>query len=136
MVAWVLIGLVLLLALVSWADARNRASLPTRSWNIWIGPKPQEGEAQARYTLRRALAATATLVFLIIPLFFISAPPDEGASFTGNESMLGMAVFVVFAPLAAMAFITVVATLFSSLVSVVFRRHHVFDSNVGEFVRR
>ena len=136
MVSWVLIGLVVLLAVVSWADARNRASLPKRSWNLWIGPKPKEGEAQARYTLRRALTALVTLVVLIIPLFFASPPPDEGTSFSGNESMLGMTIFMVFAPLVAMTIIALVATLFSSLVSAVFRRNHVFDSAAGEFVRR
>ena len=136
MIAWIVLGLVVLLLVVSWADARNRSSLPKRSWNLWIGPKPKEGEGQAHYTLRRAFAASVTLVVLVIPLFFISAPADEGASFTGDESMLGMAVFVVFVPLAAMAFITLAATLFSSLVSVIFRRHHVFDSTAGEFIRR
>lgn len=136
MIAWVVVGLVLLLALVSWADARNRANLPKRSWNLWIGPKPQEGEGQARYTLRRALAAAITLVALVIPLFFASPPPDEGTSFSGNESMLGMAMFMVFGPLAAMSFIAVFATLFSALMSALFRRHHVFDSAAGRFVRR
>ena len=136
MVLWVLIGLVLLLAVVSWADARNRASLPKRSWNLWIGPKPRENEPLARYTLRRAFAALVALVVLVIPLMFLPRLPDEGASFTGNESMLGMTLFAVLAPLAAMAFITVVATLFSSLITALFRRHHIFDSATGEFVRR
>ena len=137
MTVWVvLIGLVLLLAVVSWADARNRSSLPKRSWNLWIGPRPRANETQARYTLRRALAALVALVVLFIPLLFLPKLPDEGANFTGNESMLGMAMFVVLAPLAAMAFITVVATLFSSLVTAIFRRRHVFDSATGEFVRR
>lgn len=136
MVLWVLIGLILLLAVVSWADARNRASLPKRSWNIWFGPKPQNGEGYARYTLRRAFAAMVTLVAVSIPLFFASAPPDEGSSFSGNESIVGMSMFMVFGPLAAMAFITLVATLFSALVSALFRRNHVFDSAAGQFVRR
>ena len=128
--------MVLLLAFLTWADARNRASLPKRSWNIWFGPKPREGEGQARYTLRRSLAAAITLVVLVIPLLFASAPPNEGPNFSGNESVLGMTLFMVFAPLAAMAFIALMATLFSSLVSALFRREHVFDSASGEFVRR
>lgn len=136
MTVWVLIGLVLLLAVVGWADARNRASLPKRSWNIWFGPKPQEGESRARFTLRRALTVAITLAVLVIPLMFASPPPDEGTSFSGNESMLGMAIFMVFAPLAAMTILALIATLFSALISGLFRRNHVFDSDTGEFVRR
>ena len=136
MVAWVLVGLVLLLAVVSWADARNRSNLPKRSWNIWIGPKPQDGEGYARFTLRRALASLVTLAVLVLPLFFVSAPPGERANFTGNESVLGLAVVIVFAPLAAMTFLTLMALLFSALVYAIFRRRKVFDSAMGDFVRR
>lgn len=136
MVAWVILGLILLLAVVSWADARNKSSLPKRSWNLWIGPKPQDGEGYARFTLRRALASLLTLAFLVLPLFFASAPPDEGTNFSGNESMLGMAILIIFGPLAAMTFLTLMATLFSALVYGLFRRRHVFDGDSGEFVRR
>ena len=136
MVSWVIIGLILLLAVVSWADARNRSSLPKRSWNVWIGPKPQEGEGYARFTLRRALATLMTLAVLVIPMFFASPPPDEGTSFSGNESMLGMAIFIIFGPLAVMTFLSLMAMLFSALVYALFRRRQVFDSDTGEFVRR
>ena len=47
MAIWVVIGLVLLLALLSWADARDKVNLPKRSWNIWVGPKPRDGESEA-----------------------------------------------------------------------------------------
>ena len=117
-------------------DSRDRTNLPTRSWNIWFGPKPRDGESRARYTLRRALATSVALVVVVIPLMFASAPPDEGTSFSGDESVVGMAVFMVFGPLAAMAFFTLAALLFSALVSAVFRRRHVFDSAAGEFLRR
>ena len=116
-------------------EGRDRSARPTRSWNIWFGPKPREGEQRFRYTLRRALAALAVLVVVAIPLLFASPPPDEGTSFSGDESIMEMAVFMVFAPLTAMALVTLFALLFSSLVSVVFRRSHVFRNAAGEFVR-
>ena len=133
---WILIAVILLFALLARADSRDRTNLPTRRWNIWFGPRPQDGESRVRYTLRRALAALVALVVVVVPLLFASAPPDEGTSFSGDESVVGMAVFMVFAPLTAMAFITLAALLFSALVSVVFRRRHRFDSAAGEFLRR
>ncbi len=133
---WIVFGVVLLLVFLARADSRDRSNRPTRSWNIWIGPKPREGESRARYTVRRALAATVALVCLAAPLLFVSPPPDEGTSFSGDESVVEMAVFMIFAPLTAMAFVTLVVLLFSSLVSVVFRRRHVFHGAAGEFRRR
>ena len=133
---WIVFGVVLLLVFLARADSRDRSIRPTRSWNIWIGPKPREGESRARYTVRRALAATVALVFLAVPLLFVSPPPDEGTSFSGDESVVEMAVFMIFAPLTAMAFVALVVLLFSSLVSAVFRRRQVFHGAAGEFVRR
>jgi hypothetical protein len=131
---WVLITVLALISLY-YADARDASNRPTRSWNIWFGPKPREGESRARYTLRRALATLVAFITVVIPLMFVSAPPDEGTSFSGNESIIGMAVFMIFAPLTVMAFVSFVGLLFSSLVSVIFRRHQVFHVESGEFLR-
>ena len=133
---WIIAGILLFFWVLARADSRNRSNLPTRRWNIWFGPKPKEGEGRARYTLRRALAAAATLVAVSLPLFVVSAPPDEGTSFSGHESTVGFAVFLVCAPLAAMAFFTLFALLFSALVSAFFREDHVFDVDSGDFMRR
>lgn len=133
---WITFVVVLLLVVMARADSRDRSNRPMRSWNIWFGLNPKEGESRARYTLRRALAALVTVVVLSIPLLFVSAAPDEGARFSGNESVVEMAVFMIFAPLTAMAFGTLVALLFSSVASAVFRRRHVFNGAAGEFVRR
>ena len=133
---WIVLGLVLLLWVVMRADSRDRANLPTRSWNVWIGPKPRDGETRARYALRRALVAAIAAVVLVLPLFLISALPDEGASFSGNESILSLVVFIICMPLTAMAIVTLVMALLSAMVSAVFQRHHVFDGAAGEFLRR
>lgn len=133
---WIFLVVVVLLAVLARADSRDRTNRPTRSWNIWFGPKPRDGEGRTRYTLRRALVALVTLVVLVMPLLFISAPPGEGTSFSGDESVVGMAAFMVFAPLTAMAFVTLCALLLSSMVSGLFRRHDVYDAAAGEFVRR
>lgn len=133
---WIVIAVVLLLVVLARADSRDRLNRPKRSWNIWFGPTPREGESCARYALRRALAALAVLVFLAVPLVFVSAPPDEGAGFSGDESIVELAVFIVFMPLTAMAFVSFVALIFSSMVSVVFRRGQVFDAASGNFVVR
>ena len=133
---WIVIGVLVAFAVLARADSRNRSNLPTRSWNLWIGPKPREGEGRARYTLRRALAAGVALVAVSIPLYFVSAPPDEGPDFSGNESTFEFAIFVVCGPLAVMAFFTLCALLFSALVSAIFREDHVFDIETGEFLRR
>ena len=133
---WILLAVLLLFWGLSRADSRNRSNLPTRNWNIWIGPKPNEGEARARYTLRRALAAALALLIVSLPLFVISAPPDEGPDFSGQESTVEFAVFLICAPLAVMAFLTLCALLFSALVSAIFRDDHVFDIETGEFIRR
>ena len=79
---WIVIAVVLLFWGLSRADARNRSNLPKRAWNLWIGPKPREGEGRARFTLRRALAAALALGIVSTPLFLISAPPDEGPDFS------------------------------------------------------
>lgn len=86
--------------------------------------------------MRRALASLITLAGLAVPLFFVSAPPDEGTSFSGDESVVDMAVFMIFAPLVAMTFIALCTLLFSALVSAIFRRDQVFDTGTGEFARR
>jgi hypothetical protein len=133
---WILLAVMLLLVVMARVDSRDRSNRPTRSWNIWFGPKPREGETRSRYTLRRALAALTVLVILAIPLLFVSPPPDEGTSFSGDESIAGMAVFMIFAPLTVMAFVSLLALLCSALVSAIFRRRHVFHGAAGEFVRR
>ena len=133
---WIIVAVLLVFWGLSRADTRNRSNMPTRSWNLWIGPKPREGEGRARYTLRRALAAGITLVVVSIPLYFVAAPPDEGTSFSGQESTVEFAVFLICVPLAAMAFFTLFALLFSALVSAIFREDHVFDIETGEFLRR
>ncbi len=133
---WIILTVLLFFGVLARLDTRNRSNLPTRSWNIWFGPKPREGEGHARFTLRRALTAAVTLVAVSIPLFVVSAPPDEGTGFSGHESTVGFAVFLVCAPLAAMAFFMLFALLFSALVSAIFRDDHVFDVDAGEFMRR
>ena len=82
------------------------------------------------------VAVLVALAILAIPLYFASAPPDEGTSFQGDESTFGMALFMICAPLAAMAFISMRALLFSALVSAIFRDDHVFNVDTGEFGRR
>lgn len=137
MSVWISIIVVLLvLLLLACLDARGPSNLPVRSWNVFIGPKPRDGEAQALYTLRKALAALVMAAVVVLPLFFVSAPPDEGARFSGNESTIDLAVFIICAPLAAMAFLTVFASLFSAMIYAIFRRRHVFDSERGAFIRR
>ena len=136
MSTWIVFGVVLALVGLARADSRDRTNRPTRSWNIWFGPKPREGESRARYTLGRAIVALATLVILAVPLVLVSAPPDEGTSFSGEESIFGMAVFMIFAPLAAMTVVAFVALLSSALLSAIFRSDHFFDGAAGEFVRR
>ena len=133
---WIVLSVVLLLVILARADKRNRSQLPTRSWNVWFGPKPRDGERRARYTMRRAGAAMVALLVLAVPLFLIAAPPDEGTSFVGDESTVGFAVFLIFGPLAAMAFISMFALLFSALMSAIFRDDQFFDPDTGEFVRR
>lgn len=133
---WIVAVILVLLAALSLADSRNRSNLPTRSWNVWIGPKPQAGESRARFTLRRAFAALLTLAVVAAPLFFVSAPPDEGTSFIGDESTRNFVVFLICAPLAAMAFISLCALLFSALVSAILRSDETFDEVTGEFTSR
>lgn len=133
---WILIVVLMLFALLARADSRDTTNLPTRRWNIWFGLKPREEETRVRYTLRRALAALVTLVAVVIPLLFAPEPPDEGTSFSGDESVVGMALYMLFAPLTAMAVVTLIVLLFSALVSAVFRRRYRFDSAAGEFIRR
>ncbi len=136
MTLWIAFSVVLLLLALARADSRDRSNRPKRAWNIWFGPTPREGESRARYTVRRALAALAALVFLAIPLVLVSPPPNERTGFSGDESLLDLAVFVIFMPLTAMAFVSFVALTCSSVVSAVFRREHVFDVASGDFVRR
>ena len=133
---WIVLALVLFLWFVMRADSRDRVNLPTRSWNIWFGPKPREGESRARYSLRRALAATIAAIVLALPLFIVSPPPDEGTSFSGNESIVDLLVFMICMPLSAMAVVTLLMALLNALVSVVFQRRHAFDGATGEFLRR
>ena len=130
-----LLFIALALITLYYADARDASNRPTRSWNIWFGPKPREGESRARYTLRRALTTLVAFGIVAIPLMFVSAPPDEGTSFSGSESIVGMTVFMVFAPLAVLAFVSFFGLLFSSLVSVIFRHHQVFRVESGKFLR-
>lgn len=136
MTLWIVIAVTLLLVVLARADSRDRYSRPKRSWNIWFGPTPGEGESRARYTVRRALAALAALVVLAVPLMFVSPPSDEGARFSGDESIVDLVVFMIFMPLTAMALVSFVALICSSMVSAIFRRGHVFDVAAGEFVRR
>ncbi len=136
MALWIVIAAVLLLVVLARADSRDRSNRPKRSWNIWFGPTPREGESRARYTGRRALAALAALVFLGLPLAFVSPPLDEGTRLSGDESIVDLAVFMIFMPLTAMAFVSFVALIFSSMVSAVFRRGQLFDSAAGDFVGR
>ena len=130
------IGLVLLLAFMVRADSRDRVNLPTRSWNVWFGPKPREGESPALYSLRRALAASIAAAVLAIPMFFVSGPPDEGTSFSGDESVVDLVVFIICMPLTAMAVVTLLMALLRAAVSAVFQRRHVFDISAGQFLRR
>lgn len=133
---WIVLAVVVLFWALARADSRHRSHLPTRAWNLWIGPKPREGEGRVRYTLRRSLSAAVALVIAAIPLFLISAPPDEGPDFSGQESTVEFAVLLVCGPLAVMAFLTLSTLLFSALVSVIFRSDQVFDLDAGEFMRR
>ena len=130
---WVLITVVAMISLY-YVDARDASNKPTRSWNIWFGLNPREGESRTRYTLRRAQATLVAFIAVVIPLMFVSSPFDESSSFSGNESIIGMAVFMIFAPLTAMAFVSFVGLLISSLVSVIFRRDQVFHVESGEFL--
>ncbi|MDH3435342.1 MAG: hypothetical protein OEM60_15870 [Gammaproteobacteria bacterium] len=86
--------------------------------------------------LRRALSAAAALASAAIPLAFVSRIPESNTDLSGDGSIIETAVFVIFAAPAAMAVVTLVALLFSSIVSAIFRRRHVFDNAAGEFVRR
>ena len=133
---WVVIAIVLVFVVLSRLDSRNRSNLPTRDWNVWIGPKPREEESRARFTLRRAVAAAVALVVLSTPLFLISRLPDEGPDFSGQESTFDFAIFVVCGPLAVMAFLTLCTLLFSALVSALLRSDQVFDTETGEFQSR
>ncbi|MGI9205295.1 MAG: hypothetical protein ACR2Q3_14865 [Woeseiaceae bacterium] len=137
MTVWISIIVVLLvLWLLARLDVRGSSNLPVRSWNIFIGPKPRDGESQVQFSLRKALVALVTTAVVTLPLLFVSAVPDEGADFSGNESIIDLAVFIICGPLAAMAFLTVVASLFSTMVSAIFRRRKIFDSETGAFIRR
>ena len=136
MTLWIAFSVVLLLLALARADSRDRSNRPKRAWNIWFGPTPREGESRARYTVRRALAALSALVLVAIPLAFVSPPPDEGTSFSGNESVVELAVFMICMPLTAMALVSFLALIWSSVMSVVFRRGHVFDTSAGDVVRR
>ena len=137
MSAWISI-IVALLVLLSLAllDQRGPANLPVRSWNIFVGPKPRDGETQTLYTLRKGLSALLVTVVAALPLFFVSAVPDEGSRYTGNESTFDLAVFIVCMPLALMAALTVVSSFFCAIVFAIFRRRHSFDSETGAFVKR
>lgn len=133
---WIAIIVVLLvLWLLIRLDVRGPSNIPTRSWNIFIGPKPRDGETRARYALRKAIAALVAAVIAALPLFFISALPDEGSSFSGNESIIDLVVFIICAPLAAMSILTVLASLFHAMICAIFRRRHIFDPEINAFVR-
>ena len=121
MTVWISIIVVLFgFLLLARLDVRGPANLPVRSWNVFFGPKPRDGETQAGYTLRKAIAALITTVVVAIPLFFLSALPDEGANFTGNESTFELLVFIIFAPLATMSAFSVVGSVFGTLILAVF----------------
>ena len=77
-----------------------------------------------------------TMAIVALPLFFVSAPPDEGTIYSGDESTIDFVVFVICAPLAAMASLTIVALVFKAMIYVVFRRGHIFDSETDAFIRR
>ncbi len=65
----------------------------------------------------------------------MSAPPDEGTSFRGDESTVEFAVLIAFLPLSAMAFVAVAGCFLKMIYLSLFGRQRVFDKTVGKFVR-
>jgi len=108
----------------------------TRSWNIRIGVSPKNGESQVRFMIRETLFALLGLTVFAIPLFLVSAPPDEGTSFRGDESILQMTVWVVFLPLAAMALVVTTGRVLKMLVMAPFVYRRSFDQLTESFVER
>ncbi len=136
MTVWIIIAVLIGFLLLARLDVRGPSNLPVHAWNVFFGPKPKDGETQAAYSLRKAIAALAATAILALPLFFVSAIPDEGADFSGNESVVDLAILIIFAPLTAMALLTAIGSLLATLVCAVFRRRHVFDPESGTFVHR
>jgi len=91
---------------------RHRLEPKWRSWNIRIEVKPRPGECQLRFLWRDALVTMVCLGVPMLPFVLVSAPPDQGTSFRGDESLIEVAVWLLLFPFAAAAMIlTVIKTL-------------------------
>ena len=108
----------------------------TRSWNIRIGVSPKPGENQVRFMVREILFALLGFAIFVVPPLLVSAPPDEGTSFRGDESILDMTVWIVFMPLAAMALVLATARVLKTIAVAPFVYHRSFDQLSGSFVKR
>ena len=127
---------VLMIVTVLFAARRRPDPCAPRALNIWLGPRPSHGENKIRYLLRNALFSMACFAVAVLPLFFLTAPPDEGTSFTGDESMLDLAAWMICFPLSAMAFVALAACSLRALALSIFRRRQVFDQSLGKFVNQ
>ena len=130
---WILILLIILFVVFARVDSRDYSGRPARKWNFWIGPSPQDGEKQARFMLRRALASLAAFSVVALILYFVPSIPDERAGFRGDESIVSLVVFILCAPLALMAFVVFAVSLFRTAILAIFRRGYVFDESAGKF---
>lgn len=130
---WIIVLLIILFFVLARVDSRDYSGQPVKKWNIWIGPLPQDGEKQARYMLRRAGAALASFIVMALIMYFIPSIPDEGTSFSGDESIVSLVVFILCAPLAAMAFVVFAVSLLRTAILAMFRRGYVFDEKAGKF---
>ncbi len=131
---WIVILLVMLFVVLARVDSRDYSGRPVRKWNIWIGPLPQDGEKQARYMLRRALASLASFIVAALILYFVPSIPDRGAGFSGDESIFSLVVFVLCAPPAVMALVVFSVSLLRTAILTIFRRDFVFDQKAGKFL--
>lgn len=117
-------------------DARDYSGQPVKTWNVWIGPLPQDGEKQARYMLRRTLVSLASFLVMALVLYFVPSIPDERTSFSGDESIVSLIVFIFCTALAVMAFVVFAVSLLRAAILAIFRRDYLFDEKAGKFQRQ
>jgi len=131
---WPLSVLLIFIVLIVISNRHKGYPRASRSRNIWFGPKPAHGENQIQHYLKGALYALACFVALALPMFFLSAPPDEGTSFRGNESVAEFAAWIIHFPLLAMAFVALATYLIKILFLSLFRPRHLFHQDLGQFI--